>query len=325
ILVNPGARRMLGHDGAVPELLDKALDGFECWPPLEALVCSEGRELDFEFRRREPKPLILEGVRTTLESGSADSPSGQLFVFRDVTAKRRDERMARDILSLISHKLRTPLAVMLGYQDVLMEGAEKLDEAQRTALAAIKKQMQKFRYYVDNFLMFMAIRDAKSLKIQREECVPAELIEEAIGELSVPAREHNVRIEYDLKSLGGLKPIKADPRHLSAALRNLIENGIKFNDRPDGDRRLRIEAVELHPDRLKFSVIDNGPGIAPEDRAKVFEGFYQIDDDFTGQIEGLGLGLAYVKLVAEAHGGRSTLESKPGKGSTFTIEIPSGN
>lgn len=324
ILVNPSARRLLGHDGPIPEILDKALRGFECWPPLEAIVFSKERDLEFEFRRREPKPLILEGVRTALESGSADSPGGQLFIFRDVTEKRREERMARDILSMISHKLRTPLAVMLGYQDILMEEAEKLGAPQKTALAAIKKQMQKFRYYVDNFLMFMAIRDAKSLKIHREKCVPAALLEEAIGELAVLAQEHNVRIEYDLKSLGELGPIKADSRHLPAALRNLIENGIKFNDRPDGDRRLRVEAAELHSGMLRFSVTDNGPGIAPEDRIKIFEGFYQIDDDFTGQIEGLGLGLAYVKLVAEAHGGRARLESKPGEGSTFMIEIPLG-
>ena len=106
--------------------------------------------------------------------------------------------------------------------------------------------------------------------------------------------------------------------------RYLIENGIKFNDQSDGVREVRImaEASGDHDKWLRFSVADNGPGVAGEDQPRIFEKFYQIDDDFTGQIEGLGLGLTYVKCVAEAHGGRWGVNSQPGEGSTFYIELP---
>jgi len=120
-------------------------------------------------------------------------------------------------------------------------------------------------------------------------------------------------------STASLPKVNADSFLLREAAANLIENAVKFNPAPKKRVEIRVAREE---DFLKVSVKDDGPGIPGEEQPKLFRKFYQIDPDFTGQIPGFGLGLAFVKSVAEAHGGTAGLSSPPGKGAEFHFTIP---
>src|SRR4029077_13660420 len=110
--------------------------------------------------------------------------------------------------------------------------------------------------------------------------------------------------------------VQVDPTLVQHAFRNLIENAFKF-----GGKELKVKAQpEGSAVVVQFS--DNGPGIPPEDRERVFERFYQVDKDFVGQVPGAGLGLTMVKETVQAHGGRVWVDSANGKASTFFVKLP---
>jgi len=113
--------------------------------------------------------------------------------------------------------------------------------------------------------------------------------------------------------------VKADRKVLAAAVKNLIDNAIKFNQ---GKDKLVILSTQSRDGYALISVGDNGPGIPGEELENIFHRFYQVEASFTGQVEGWGLGLALVKKIAEVHGGRVFAKSQLQKGSAFTIAIP---
>lgn len=120
-------------------------------------------------------------------------------------------------------------------------------------------------------------------------------------------------------SLNLLPPVDVDKIWMKEVFRNLIENAIKFN--PKTPHQLRVSG-QVQDGRVEIVFADNGPGIPSEERGKIFQKFYQIEGHFTGQVQGMGLGLALVKRVVEEHGGQVRVDSTLGQGSTFTISLP---
>ena len=116
-----------------------------------------------------------------------------------------------------------------------------------------------------------------------------------------------------------LQPVRMEPDKIAAVIKNIVENAIKFNRAPHPE--VHIDAV-AEEGFAGLSVRDNGPGIAPEEHDRIFERFYQVEDSFTGQIEGPGLGLAVVRLIITAHGGKVGVSSSPGGGATFRFLLP---
>jgi len=106
---------------------------------------------------------------------------------------------------------------------------------------------------------------------------------------------------------------------MKEVFRNLIENAVKFNSRPPPKVSIR---GQVNDRMVEISVSDNGPGIPPEERTKIFNKFYQIEGSFTGQVQGMGLGLALVRRVVEEHKGVVRVDSVLGQGSTFTVSLP---
>ncbi|MDE2144076.1 MAG: HAMP domain-containing histidine kinase, partial [Elusimicrobia bacterium] len=113
--------------------------------------------------------------------------------------------------------------------------------------------------------------------------------------------------------------VSADRGMLVEVVKNLVENALKFDPTPSPVVAVRVKADD---DRAALSVTDLGPGIPPEAHGAVFSRFHQVEKDFTGQMEGMGLGLPFVKKVAELHGGHATLRSKLGEGTTVTVTWP---
>ncbi|MEK7383577.1 MAG: ATP-binding protein [Elusimicrobiota bacterium] len=315
-LINPAARALLGCGESPPDGLASALTGFESRPALATVIEARARITAFEFHRQEPKLLILSGVADRL--GSDQEPAGLLFIFHDATLEKRGESIARNFLSIVSHKLRTPLAVALGYLDILLSG-ENLDDSQRKALVKIQQEDQKLHILVEKLIIFSLAQSPENIVLDRGAVDLTDVVDEALKSLGERAAGPGVRVRWAREEAAGLPGFAGDRVLLRQAVANLVENAIKFNTGPK--KEVRISA-SLRGSGLRVSVQDNGPGIPSEEHPKLFRKFYQIDDDFTGQIPGFGLGLAFVKNVVEAHGGTAGMTSIPGGGSEFYFDLP---
>jgi two-component system phosphate regulon sensor histidine kinase PhoR len=278
------------------------------WPT----VLGSPTPVELEFERRRGKPLILAGKSHPLGSG------GCLLVVRDVTETRREEALKRGFLALISHKLRTPLVTIAGYAPFLLKSAGNLSEFQRKALGAIGTQGRFLSGLVDRLLNFTVLEsgalnlDLRSVRLDRA-------VEGAVSLMGGVLTGRRVAVAVDA-GVGEVPPVLADEDRLEEILRNLIENAVKFNNK--ADPRLRFSAAVEPSGQVRLNVEDNGPGIPAEERQRLFQKFYQIEESFTGQVEGAGLGLALVKHLVEAMGGRVGVKSVLRQGSTFYFTLP---
>jgi len=315
LLMNPSARALLGRQGGGALTLAEATQpDYAAKPPLSVLLSSVNRITPFELRRDAPKLLILAGVADRL--GSEGVHAGYLFIFHDATLEKRGESLARNFLSIVSHKLRTPLAVALGNLELLRSDEDKFSPEQRRMISKIQSEDEKLARLVEKLIAFTAVQSPESIVLDRAATAPADVIDAALRGLELGPE---VAVSWDAAAAAALPNLNADSFLLREAAGNLIENAVKFNPAPK--KKVAISAAR-EGSLLKFSVKDDGPGIPGEEQPKLFRKFYQIDPDFTGQIPGFGLGLAFVKSVAEAHGGSAGLRSEPGNGSEFWFTIP---
>jgi heavy metal sensor kinase len=211
-----------------------------------------------------------------------------------------------------SHELRTPLAAMRAELDVSLR-EDDLPQAARAVLESAREEVDRIGATVDD-LLTLACADEQVLASFREPVDLRELAVAAVEPLRTLARARGVGVRLD----GSAAPVVGDPDSLRHALRNLVENAIKFS--PDGG------AVVVHSARANgeatIAVADDGPGVPPELRERVFERFFRADPSRTRGNGGSGLGLAIVREVALAHGGRVAVASHAPRGSVFTLTIP---
>jgi signal transduction histidine kinase len=235
-----------------------------------------------------------------------------------VLSAMRSRRFAQrqiDFVSSVSHEFRTPLAVIYTAGENLADGVTK-DETQIARYGnLIKGEGKKLSTMVEQILEFAGARSGKR-KYNIEPVNLADVIDHAISECRPLIDEKEIVLETDIAAI--LPTINADQAALSQAIQNLIANSIKYCN---GERWISLSATN-GGGALKIVVEDKGIGISSGDMRQIFEPFYRSKDVVDAQIHGNGLGLALVKDIVEAHGGRVSAESEPGKGSKFTIEIP---
>ena len=317
LLINPSARALLGCQNKPAGTLAEATQPeYKAKPELPVLLAGAARITPFELQRTEPKLLILSGVADRL--GGRDVHAGFLFIFHDATLEKRGEVMARNFLSLVSHKLRTPLAIALGYHELLRGEEQRFTADQKKMLSKIQGEDEKLARLVEDLIKFTAVQSPENIVLDRQETALASVVDAALRGLALEGNPA-VTVVWDAKSAAALPKPRVDAFLLKEAVAGLIENAVKFNRAER--KRVEISATR-EGDFLKVSVKDDGPGIPGEEQPKLFRKFYQIDSDFTGQVPGFGLGLAFVKNVAEAHGGSAGLRSAPGEGSVFSFTVP---
>lgn len=310
ILANPAAKRLLGED---IKDIHTALEAFGVTPSLKDLLADNKPSQEFAALRPEPTLLVIAG-RATLTSLS--SGAGRLFVFIDDTETWRQEHMKRSFLSLISHKLRTPIASVIGFSDILLGELDpiKTDPPKYRAVQTIHEQGVKLSELIDKMIRYATLEGAET-KAQTESLSVDEAIAEAVKSLRDRILKRGAKIDYAATSL----VVAANKDLFIEAIKNLVENALKFDAKPNPVVAIRAKSAEGW---LALSVTDMGPGIPPEAQAAVFSRFHQVEKDFTGQNEGFGLGLPFVKKVAEMHGGKVALHSKLGTGTTVILSLP---
>jgi GAF domain-containing protein/HAMP domain-containing protein len=241
-------------------------------------------------------------------------------LFHEIEDKSRQLEIANkhksEFLANMSHELRTPLNAIIGFSEVLLERLfGDLNVKQDDYLKDIHSSGKHLLSLINDIL------DLSKIEAGRMELEPSRVdvdtaIANALTLIRERAQAHGIALAKDVDA--SLGTIVADERKFKQILLNLLSNAVKFT--PDGGR------IEVNARRVdgaaQIAVSDTGIGIAPEDRAAVFEEFRQVGRDYTKKQEGTGLGLALTRKFVELHGGRIWLESTPGRGSTFTFTIP---
>lgn len=235
-------------------------------------------------------------------------------------ARRTAEEAAQaksDFLATMSHEIRTPINGMLGMLELLeMSG---LDEKQ-AKWAGIASQSADSLLTIVNDILDLSKIEAGKLELETIEFSPRELAGSVFELLKVKAEEKGLAFALEIDEAVPAAFV-SDPTRIRQVLINLLGNAVKFTRQ--GGVTLKVESTPVLPyGGLRFSVIDTGIGIAPEQQAKLFQPFVQADSSTTRQFGGTGLGLAISRRLTDGLGGTIELESVPGEGTTFTVDLP---
>ncbi len=212
-----------------------------------------------------------------------------------------------------SHELKTPLTVLKGEIEVGLKRQRRPEEYRRV-LASCLEEVDRMSRIVDD-LLTLARADMGALQLQKERVDLGEVAEGVWRSLGRMAEEKGLRFTFQGD---GEVAVWGDKDRLRQLLVNLVDNALKYTP-PGGEVRLRVERDDT---LALLTVQDTGEGIPPEDQERVFERFYRVDKARSRQRGGTGLGLSICKWIAEAHGGKISLESEVGKGSTFVVQLP---
>ena len=238
---------------------------------------------------------------------------GVLIVFHDLTDVKRTEQVRRDFVANVGHELRTPLAAIRSVVDTLLDGAIDQPEVARDFLGRADSEVDRLVQMVEELLELSRI-ESGDLPLTIAKANLAALIGDAVNRLQPQAERRGVALKVKVDRT---LTFPLDARRIEHAIVNLMHNAIKFTPK-DGEITISAEERE---GALTIEVADSGIGIAPEDLPRIFERFYKVDQSRASV--GSGLGLAVVKHTAEAHQGSVRAASGPGRGSVFTLTIPS--
>ncbi len=235
---------------------------------------------------------------------------------RYVSAQMRVTRIKDELVSAVSHELKTPLANIRALVDTMLAGRCRSPEQQHAYLASISDEGLRLTHLIDNFLVFSRTEQDRH-RFHFAELDPRSLLTSAVEAAKRRFQPHAV--DFQVAAQSALPSLRADPDALTMVLVNLLDNAYKYTG---DDKRIILRAYVDAAHRLAFEVQDNGVGLNKEERSKVFDRFYQADQSLTRRRGGCGLGLSIVQYIVRAHGGTVQVESEPGKGSIFRVTLP---
>ena len=236
-----------------------------------------------------------------------------LLLADDRTEITRTEAMRNDFVANVSHELKTPVGAISLLAEAISEAADDPQAVVRFS-TRMGKEARRLAALVQDIIELSRLQSSDAISHGREFQLDS-VISEAVDRNKLLAEEKGISV-----SVGGKLPeaLHGDPDLLMTALRNLIDNAIRYSP-PNTTVGV---GVRQRDGFAQISVTDQGPGISAEDQERVFERFYRVDGARSRQTGGTGLGLSIVKHVLANHGGEVTLWSQPGQGSTFTLRLP---
>jgi signal transduction histidine kinase/CHASE2 domain-containing sensor protein len=319
IIVCDPAGRVVYQNPAATEMSGYMDQPFVAWDYLSGLLDDRKLMPDFgavfahgETRRLEFVPGS-DRARFYTVTLSPISDVGAVASLHDVTAQHDLNQAKNDMVSLVSHELRTPLTSIQGYSDMLVKYG-LVHEKGIEYLASIVDESHRLNQLIQSFLDIAYIESGRQ-KLNRTDFEVGTVLNDLLRTHGPVAAKKRMSLKTNPS---GDTTIRGDRMLLYQALSNLVSNAVKYS--PEGTSV--ILAASNGAGRVRFDVIDRGYGIPVEDRARIFEKFYRRGNAETRNETGFGLGLAFVREVAQCHGGDVSVESHEGGGSVFSLWVP---
>lgn len=322
--VNPAFERLIGlSSGAVIGLsedefvkkINELCTTSRCMPDMTTLR-KPRTQADEEHTRIELKPPSRRVLYVNLMTSEADSVS-QILYLRDVTYETLVEEMKTEFLSTAAHELRTPMAGILGFSEVLL--SQKLNEAeQKEFLNIILTQSRRMTEILNELLDLARIESRKGMDFVIEKLNLQQLVEEIVSEFIPPAGRTAPQVESSVAYC------MADQGKARQAILNVLSNAYKYSP-PGTDVRIVLSpppATNSHS-FVGISIQDQGIGMTEEQLERVFERFYRADT--SGKVQGTGLGMSITKEIMDIHRGKVEISSILGKGTLVTLFFPAAN
>ncbi|MBP7861141.1 PAS domain S-box protein [bacterium] len=318
---SPGAERMYGYKeeemlGANIRLIipGEKMEEFE---EISNLIKNGESVNDFETLR-------IKANGSALEVSQAVSPvknelgiiQGISVIARDITHRKEVEKRINEFYSTVSHELRTPLTSIRGALSLVADEIVEPDSDEAKEMIRIARNSSERLVHIINDILDLRKIEAGKLELHKETVTAESIVTRSIELMDGMARTARVTLS---SSIDPELTLSADSSRLLQVLTNLLSNAIKYSEAGD---LVNITVEENEFGQARFSVTDEGPGIALDHQNKLFEKFQQIDSSDTRPKEGTGLGLAISKAIISQHGGEIGMHSRPGLGSTFWFELP---
>jgi two-component system phosphate regulon sensor histidine kinase PhoR len=235
---------------------------------------------------------------------------------RIIVRQKRISDIRNDLVNNLTHELKTPISTIgLACEAIVDPSIPRTEEQVRSYVGMIRDENKRLGALVENVLQ-SAVLDSGHMMLKVVELDMHALIHDVIRSSTILVSRRSGRIVTELAA--EIHHVQGDRIHLTNLLYNLIDNAVKYT-RSEPEIRISTRSNATH---LTISVTDNGIGIAPSEQRKIFDRLYRVPTGNIHNAKGFGLGLSYVRTVVERHHGRITLNSTPGQGSTFHIQLP---
>ena len=235
------------------------------------------------------------------------------LTLREMRRAYKLSRLKTDFVANISHELRTPLTSVRLFAETLREGRAETPEEVQECVELLSNEAERLSKLVEKLLDWSRLESGRR-PLQKQSTPVPELVKQ-IGEAY---RAQQLPATYRTELEPGLPAVSVDRDALAQAVLNLLHNAVKYT----GEDKQIVLRARRAGEKVAIEVQDNGSGVQPHDRKKIFERFYRADNLLSRKTEGTGLGLAIAKKIVEAHGGRIELDSRLGEGSTFRVLLP---
>jgi two-component system phosphate regulon sensor histidine kinase PhoR len=244
---------------------------------------------------------------------------GMLVMLAAVRKERRLNELKSVFISNVSHELKTPLSLIRMFGELIAMGKLKNPETSREYADIITRESERLARLIDNVLDFARMERGKVAYDFKPDADLAEVVERALDVYRYRLEREGFKLVVEIEP--GLPPVSLDENAMTLVVLNLVDNAMKYGKegKEGGEVTVRVRRDGA---TVALSVQDNGPGIRPEEQRKVFERFYRAKLSRGRSIRGSGIGLSLVRHIAEAHGGKVTLQSEPEHGCTFTVTVP---
>ncbi len=302
------------HDVLLPRDLEGNPLGYATDPVVRAI------ETGHPVMDHELILLARDGQRVyaSVTAAAVKTPQGQLVTcilnVRDITRTREADELRSTFVSVVSHELQTPIAIIKGYASTLAREDAHWDEAiLRDRLRAIEEESDRLHHLVGNVLYASRI-SVGGLKMERAELDLAEVTRSVVRRFTARSPETDVSVRFP----AGFPLVPADRERIEEVLFNLLDNAAKYSAK---GRRIRVRGEVTERD-VVISVTDQGQGIPLREQERIFERFQRVDNSAARRTQGAGLGLYICRAIVEAHGGRIWVRSALDRGSTFAFSLP---